>query len=434
MIKRALALGLASLVIFSISMPSSNAATKTGTACGRAGQGKIVNGIKYTCTRSSSKLHWVIARAIQKQLPAHSPVVVNPAEACKLPNGSGVRPDVAIGWPRIANRMNTMGVLNVKVIMVDFSDAVATRSPVDAFAFINPGAADTFQEMSYGRMTYKMDPTLKWYRMSQPSSSYSFSTFLDQKSYIQEAVQLASHDVDFSKVDSFIVLANPDAPHLTFGPAFTPLPGNGVTIQGNYLGNGATSSHDILTWGSIWLNHEISHTLGLVDLYAFTELNNSYDSIFRFTGDFSYMGSLSSKSNSRSLLAWERWLLGWIDDSQIHCQISGISTTTLTPIERSGGTKALIVPTGNYTAVVVESRRAEGLDKNMTKTGVLVYSVDTSIASGFGPIQIQNAKPNDLGFTQSPLAMGETLTIGTVTVKVATSDSTGDIVNVTVAN
>ena len=38
----------------------------------------------------------------------------------KLPNGSGARPDVAIGWPRIANRLNTVGVLSAKVIMVDF--------------------------------------------------------------------------------------------------------------------------------------------------------------------------------------------------------------------------------------------------------------------------------------------------------------------------
>jgi hypothetical protein len=48
---------------------------------------------------------------------------------------------------------------------------------------------------------------------------------------------------------------------------------------------GATSSHDLNFWKSLWLNHEVTHTMGVVDVYAATP----------------------------GLLAYERWNLGWLD-------------------------------------------------------------------------------------------------------------------------
>ena len=404
------------------------ASAKSGATCTKLSQSQIVGAKKFTCIKSGKKLVWNKGTAIAKPVST-----LNLADACKLQNGPAVRSDVAIGWPRIASRMRTTGTLNVKVIMVDFSDAVATRTPAEVFGIINPGSAEIFKEVSYGKMTYSFDPKLKWYRMSHPSTDYTFKSFDDQRNYIQEAVKLAENDVDFSKTDSLIVLANPDATALTFGPAFTPGPLSGVFSKGNYIGNGATSGHDLLFWGPMWLDHEISHTMGLVDLYAFAVDSSIPDSAFRFTGYFSYMGFSSSTSNSPGPFAWERWLLGWIDDSQIKCQHSGSGTTVLTPIERVGGTKAVIVPTGRYTAVVIESRRAEGIDKNMVKEGVLVYTVDTSIATGYGPIKVQNLQPNDPHLRQSPLRVGESLTVGTVKINVSASDSSSDTVEVTVA-
>lgn len=432
MAKRPVLLVALLLLISSTALPATYAATKSGTTCKKIGQVQTVSGFTYKCVKSGKKAVWGAGIAVSrtKPTPVPSPVIpVDANKACRLPNGPAVRSDVAIGWPRIANRMKTVGVLNVKVVMVDFSDAPATRTPSEAFGLIS-GSADIFKEVSYGKLTYKFDPTLKWYRMGKPSTSYSFATFNGQKEYIQEAAQLAAKDVDFSNVDSLIVLANPDATALSFGPAFAPNAGQGITINGNYVGNGATSGHDLLSWGSIWLNHEISHTMGLVDLYSFTELNNNYDSIFRYTGDFSYMSFSSTKGNSPSPLAWERWLLGWIDDSQITCQTATSATTTLSPVERTGGMKAVIVPTGPTSAVVIESRRAEGLDKNMVKPGVLVYTVDTSVSSGLGPIKVQNIQSNDPRYTKSPLALGETVKVGTVSITVTASDSAGDTVSV----
>ncbi len=62
-------------------------------------------------------------------------------------------------------------------------------------------------------------------------------------------------------------------------------------------------------------------------------------------------------------LAWQKWKLGWLDPSQLTClDEPGEVTTTITPLERSGGLKAIVVPTGLSSAYVIEARKRIGED------------------------------------------------------------------------
>jgi len=276
---------------------------------------------------------------------------------------------------------------------------------------------------------------MKWYRMSKKSSDYFAGgwTFVKHRDYIIEATRLADVDIDFSKTDSLIILANPDAEAIEYGPAFAAIRRNGITLDGNYISNGATSAYDLNNWKSIWLNHEVSHTLGLVDLYAFTQSDsaNLYDNL-RYTGEFSYMGFSSYESNAPSLFAFERWNLGWIDDSQIKCLKDAKSTELISPVQTSGGVKAVVIPISRTKAVVIESRRAIGIDKNITKSGALVYVVDSSIQSGQGPIKVfPSDVSSDPRYLEAPRALGESVTTEGITVKVTKSDDTGDTVEIT---
>jgi hypothetical protein len=217
------------------------------------------------------------------------------------------------------------------------------------------------------------------------------------------------------------------------GPAFSAIRGSGLTLDGHYISNGATSAYDLNSWKSIWLNHEISHSMGLVDLYAATQedQSNRYDG-FRYTGEFSYMGYSSFDSNSPSLLAFERWNLGWISDDQVKCLSTQTTTQTITPVESTGGLKAVIVPISRTKALVVESRRALGIDGAMKKSGALVYLVDSSIQSGMGPVKVfpSNVK-TDPRYLEAPRANGESVTVEGITVKVTASDANGDTIEVT---
>lgn len=353
---------------------------------------------------------------------------------CKIPIADGGG-GVAIGHPRYSDRLASTGTVQATVIMVDFPDAVAVKTPAQAFAMIS-GATATFNEMSYGRLQYTITPTLQWFRMSKASNQYDFNTYQGHKEYIQEAVALADSTVDFSSTQSLIILSNPDASGIgTKGPAMTASPGYGVTADGNEMLNIVTSAYDLNTWGSIWLNHEVTHTLGLVDLYAYQPLNsaNQYDSL-RYTGMFSYMGYNSFDSNSPGLTAWERWILGWIDDDQVQCanpRVDGEINTLITPIGDSGGQKAVVVPIGATKVIVVESRRAQGIDSDLAKAGALVYTVDSSIGSGMGAIQVYPADTADPLYLQSPRALNESVSVGGYRIEVTTTSAAGDNVRIT---
>jgi hypothetical protein len=76
------------------------------------------------------------------------------------------------------------------------------------------------------------------------------------------------------------------------------------------------------------------------------------------------------------LLAWHRWKLGWLDETQIVClSRRGSRTVTLIPVGRAGGTKAVFVERGRR-VYGVEVRAREGYDRTLCETGVLVYKVD----------------------------------------------------------
>ena len=337
------------------------------------------------------------------------------------------------GFPRIAERLRTTGNVVTAVVMVDFSDAPATMTPQEAFAKVS-GAAATFEELSYGKLNYTFVPNFKWYRMSKPATSYAplNQSFLTHRAYIMEALTLADAETDFSRVDNFLILANPDAKGLGYsGPAFSAIRGNGVTFDGNYLANGATSAADLLSWGSIWLNHEITHSMGMVDLYSFKEDSTSaMKGSLRFVGEFSYMALSAFTSASPGLLAWERWVLGWLDDEQITCMSSNSLTQTITAVESVGGIKAVVIPLGGNKALVVESRRAIGLDKKMSKVGALVYLVDSSIQSGLGPVQIYPQNASDQKYWLAPRLVGDSITVEGVTITITQADQNSDTVKI----
>jgi len=338
------------------------------------------------------------------------------------------------GFPRNSHRLASTGTVNVTVIMVDFPNATAAKTPAEVFAMVS-GASSTFSEMSYDRFDYSMAPALQWFRMSKNSDQYSYDGYESHRAYIQEAVQLADSTVDFSNTDLLVVLADPDAQGIPVkGPAMVVSPGAGVTADGNEMLNVVTSGADLKTWGSIWLNHESTHALGLVDLYRYEPASQTTAGLLPDVGGFGYMGLNSFESNAPGLFAWERWVLGWLDDAQVLCgnpRIEGEINTLVTPLGTAGGQKAVVVPVSATKVVVVESRRANGIDAQIAKAGVVVYTVDSTVRSGYGPLEIfPKGSESDPLFTGSPRAAGESVTASGIKVEVISSDDAGDTVRI----
>ncbi len=365
-----------------------------------------------------------------------NPNIVNADAAvadCKLPT-TGTGRGVYLGFPRRPNGLKTTGTVNVNVAMVDFPDAVATMTPQAAFNLISPGAVDFFTAATYGQMKLVLTPTLRWDRMSQDSTAYNMTrstiSFASQKAYATEALTLAARTLDFSSTDAFLVLTNPDASVIDLGPTFTANSGAGITINGRTLENGVTSGADLKYWGAYWLNHEMGHAAGLVDLIDFNPGTLHRD---HWTGTFSIMTEINALAPM--YFAWEAWQSGWITDAQITCAPIGKTVVTLTPIEDVGGMKAVVIPTGKYSAVVVESRRAKGLDSKLPRGGPLVYFVNTDVGTqnpnGSGGIKVLPLDDTDDTKVNKLLNVGQSVTYQGVTVTLQELISGNDVISVT---
>jgi len=363
--------------------------------------------------------------------PATPTETFNSIAACKAPPYAFS--NVGLGLPNPSYKLPSLGNVKSIVLFADFPDAPAQETPEDLFSIISPSAENFYKDLSYGRMNWTLEPHFTWLRLSQPSSFYgeAIRSYDGHLNFIQEAVTLADADVDFSGADSVIVMVPPEASAVGYGPAFGASQGLGYSADGKTFANGVTSGADLPGWGYLWLNHESGHTMGLADLYAFQYDSSSYDDQHRFVGGFGLMGYISG--NAPEYFAFERWQLGWLDDDQITCQLSGDQTTTISAIEVADGIKAVMIPLGKSKVVVIESRRALGYDSGLPKGGALVYTVDTSIASGQGPLVVEPILAADPYRYKSPLGVGESLTIDVVTVTVLAATDQTDTVQVTVA-
>jgi M6 family metalloprotease-like protein len=285
--------------------------------------------------------------------------------------------------------------LSAVMIFVDFPDVHAGESTTQLHSMLVPNARAWYGEASYGRAALDVTAIHRWYRMSRGSRDYGIQnglTFEEHKNYIADAIAAADADVDFSRYRIvYVVAARGSA--LDRSSAFHAMPGNGISADGVQVRHSATFGEDVrelfpARYGSSVLAHETGHLLGLPDLYDETATESP--GVFRFAGGWDMMSSIGPGAH---FLAWHKWKLGWIDQTQLTCLHGpGEVTATISPAAAAGGLKAVVIPTGPSTAFVVEARRRTGQDARLCEEGVLIYSVDALVHTGDGPIRVQPAQ------------------------------------------
>jgi M6 family metalloprotease-like protein len=281
------------------------------------------------------------------------------------------------------------------MLFVDFPDLHASESTSTIYRRLVPRARRWYEEVSYGRLRLEVTPVVRWFRMPRRLRAYALRdglTFPEQQAFIAEAVVAADRKVDFSGYQIVYVVAAKGT-GAERSPAFHAYPGSGVGADGTELRYGATFFEDTKADARSAANvliHETGHVLGLPDLYDVADPR--LWSPFRFTGGWDMMSSLDPGSH---FLAWEKWKLGWLEPSQLAClEQPGKLTTIVAPLEVDGGLKAIVLPTGPSSALVVEARRRIGQDGRLCREGVLVYTVDASVRSGSGPVRVRAAQPD----------------------------------------
>ena len=225
-----------------------------------------------------------------------------------------------------------------------------------------------------------------------PRAASSYASLSDggdgHKTFLNEATGVVDAEVDFSNVQFVFVLAPGMAPYQRAGnPAWSVFPGRGFVRDGNEIRHATTMMRAFtLAFQDVasTANHEVAHSLGLPENYQQSSEGTRFDLVG--------MWDPMSEPNRHHFHAWHKYRVGWIEQQQITCIDSPREAqVTLTPLETPGGMKAAVVRTSPTQAYVVEARRRIGLDDNLCKEGVLVYSVDSQVENGGGPVRIQRA-------------------------------------------
>jgi M6 family metalloprotease-like protein len=289
----------------------------------------------------------------------------------------------------------TDGIVHAVMLFVDFPDLRTSESTSIQYDRLVPHSQRWFDEVSYGRLKLDVTPLSHWVRMPHSLGSYGLSNGIswdEHHDYMADAIHAADAAVDFSRYQ-LVYVVGPNNMGVDRSPAFQAYPGSGIDVDGTEIRYGATffdDTRDGARYAANVLIHETGHDLGLPDLYDVPD--PKFWSLFRFAGGWDMM---SWNEPGGHFVAWEKWKLGWLESSQLTCLDSpGDVTTTVTPLERAGGLKAVVVPVNATSAYVVEARRKIGEDASLCEQGVLVYKVDSSIRTGYGPVQIQAAQPD----------------------------------------
>ena len=181
-----------------------------------------------------------------------------------------------------------------------------------------------------------------------------------------------------------------------------------------------------------WWIHEFFHLgIPLVDHYG--------DQRFDVNSEYGMGWWTLMTPGGGDLSIWEKWILGYISDSQVRCaDKSNTSLHWLAPSSvKTTENKALVIPLSQTKVIVIESIRAAGMYYKWPKNtwGALTYVVDVTKeehGQGMKLILPQNRSAGTIPYTfaEAPLRMGESVVYEGVKISIIESGTFGDVIKV----
>ena len=344
--------------------------------------------------------------------------------------------DQTAGFPRSANLIPTLGSVRSVTIFTQYTDLPADDDQVRVWRDQQiPTAEKYFKIMSYGKLDFKVDLVEKIYMIQKSVLSYNLDTAhgtpmksnADTFGLIRDAVTAADGDIDFSKYD-FINVITPATTKIGFeGATGLDLTVDGKTFHQATFGPIREYKDDPVKYA--WLVHETGHLMGLLHPYNVAGV--------RSKGHFAIpawdlMGN--AITFAPEFLAWNKYLLGWLDQSQINCLEASKPSETIsliTPIsDNTSGIKAAFVKISETELLAIENRRNSEVNHvNREDEGVFVYVVHQDIADNYGAVDPlwdkESVKSDMLLGTLKP---GDSITYKNISVTLKSSAVEGDFV------
>lgn len=369
------------------------------------------------------------------------PVVTNPTsfdpiDVCQLKNintsaGNGR------GFPPSIGRLPTSGKIKGVVLFVEFEDVRGGNDTQKRFDEYTNQFMAFYKAQSYGKLTIEMEFLPRYFLINKSSSIYGMQTHNGGNPwlYIRDALDVADPYVDFSAYDFVVAIPPTGAKNIVYGPAFPVAPWDDqLRTNEKVIKNATVAGTDSMLnpkgpqW---WLSHEVGHLFGLEHQYTWE--NITYSSLLRGIWDLMDTGDMAPE-----FLAWHRFVLGWLDSSNVHCinkdaRVGSESIHFLSPIESQDTlTKSVVIRLNDYEAILLEVRRNLGFDKiSEADEGVIAYRVNVRDIGKSQEVMILTNQQYAKGATiAGNLVPGDKIIESSVEITVLKSTKTGDYIKV----
>ena len=395
------------------------------------------------------------------------------AAQCKPRGARGE--NTTAGFPLSRDTTTSVGTVRIAALFMDYPDAEATHTTQHEASLGLSYVEEYLEAASYGLLDIELVPHHEWLRAESSYTHYADVIEVVGRSAIfwpatVHAVELADDDVDFSDID--MVLHISPSTHFDSGNAHRTAIADGATLRLARVGTERRSTTgEPFFWGHN-AAHELVHLFGLLDLYPYAahahdttgavpDRKTRVDVWWGLMGLRSWFfadstdprpqhtwrhsdGRTSTGYNTylelHEMLAWSRWQLGWLDESQVRCVDGSEAVVSLAPIAQPGdGIAMAAVPLNAREVIVVESCRRLGYDHSRDYTapggwrtsyprliteGVLVYTVDALIQTGELPLKVVGDSSNGQVDDFPVLQRGESVTVEGYTITVTADTHT----------
>lgn len=375
---------------------------------------------------------------------------ISPIQFCKIPD-AGVAGDLPEFWQHhfvsgfspYQERAKLDRSPVIQFVTIDFSDLPGKGTPSEDLAPVTDFLQKFWSSQSTDKIKLNFRIPKNYIRMPKKVSEYNLNVEFfsgnwkpeNSFNYVREALSVADPTINFSDVDVIVIAVPKEVRRDQIGAFVAESSESRFENQGfqtnekkimNTLimaGPGGSNAYELLNWA-----HELGHNFGLSDLRYAKNVSAQDSSAL---GVYDLMNSMIDSE----LLAWNRFILGILHDDQVRCVTNGTSTHLLRPVEMdTNQTKLVVIPTGKYKAIAIESRRALGFDANMgsLSEGAIVYEIDTTIEYGYSPMSLvaRNGSKDSLWRRDAALKVGDSVTTSGWQITVIESGNFGDVVKV----
>jgi M6 family metalloprotease-like protein len=396
-----------SVLIASLSLPlvPANAAVKAGSICKKIGVNSVASGKTYTCSKSGKKLVWKISSQKIDTSKPFTPLanlsdaaLFSNLDKCKIIDGDPQTTNMTAGFPIPDGRIDLIKGAKMQIIGVDFPDKIGgTKSPKELNQNLTSSVEKFWTAQSTNPVKFEWNWSADWVRMPNSINSYSLGgSFFQGKfnpdayfNFAKEIISKTDSNIDFTGVNFLFIVFPSGIKNEEIGTFLVHTQGTYSTREGNIF-NLIMAGGDYNS-ASTYI-HEFGHALGLTDIRDTLDVGNQ-------KSDGMYY-DIMNNSTYPELLVWHRYLLGFLENSQIHC-INSTDTSThwLVPVASvSKQVKGIVIPLSSTEAVIVESRRAIGFDTALSSrsdlVGAVVYTLGSKIPYRRTPVKVAQVLKN----------------------------------------